>query len=85
MAQINWQEVNNSLVKTFTFADFDEAWTFMTQVAALAKKLDHHPQWTNVYNTVSFVLSTHSLKQVTDLDRQLAAGIDHLAASVQSL
>jgi 4a-hydroxytetrahydrobiopterin dehydratase len=73
-----WEEVNNKLVKTFSFADFDEAWAFMSKVAQLAKQLDHHPRWTNEYNTVSFELSTHSEGKVTDQDRQLAAAIDGL-------
>lgn len=74
-----WQEANNSLTKTFSFADFDSAWLFMTKVASLAKELDHHPKWTNLYNQVSFELSTHSAGEVTDLDRELADGIDRLA------
>jgi 4a-hydroxytetrahydrobiopterin dehydratase len=75
---MNWQEINNTLVKTFTFRDFDEAWAFMSKVALVAKQMDHHPTWTNEYNTVKFELSTHSAGQVTDKDRQLASAIDAL-------
>jgi 4a-hydroxytetrahydrobiopterin dehydratase len=73
-----WQEINNKLVKTFTFRDFDEAWAFMTKVAALVKELDHHPTWTNEYNIVKFELYTHSAGKITDQDRQLAVAIDKL-------
>lgn len=77
-----WQIVNQQLVKTFTFQDFDEAWAFMSKVAELAKQLDHHPKWTNVYNQVSFELSTHSAGNIaTDLDYQLAQSINDLSAS----
>ncbi len=75
-----WQEINNKLTKTFTFRDFDEAWAFMEQVAALARELDHHPTWTNKYNTVKFELSTHAEGKVTAKDRQLAEAIDNLSA-----
>ncbi len=73
-----WEEIDNQLVKTFTFNDFDEAWAFMEQVAELAKKLDHHPRWINDYNMVKFELSTHSANGITDKDRQLATAIDNL-------
>jgi 4a-hydroxytetrahydrobiopterin dehydratase len=75
-----WREENNRLKKTFTFADFTEAFSFMTRVAFVAEKMNHHPQWTNVYNTVSFELSTHEAGDtITKLDHQLAEAIDKLA------
>ena len=74
-----WKEENNRLRKTFTFKDFRQAFGFMTQVALVAEKMDHHPYWTNVYNTVSIELSTHDAGDiVTDKDHQLAKAIDNL-------
>lgn len=75
-----WEEKNNKLTKTFQFKDFVEAFGFMTKVALVAEKMDHHPAWTNVYNRVSFELSTHDAGDiVTDKDRKLAKEIDKLA------
>lgn len=75
-----WKEENNSLKKVFKFKDFSEAFAFMTRVAMEAEKLNHHPTWTNTWNTVSIELSTHDAgNKVTDLDRKLAAAIDKLA------
>jgi 4a-hydroxytetrahydrobiopterin dehydratase len=75
-----WQETNNALYRKFQFADFSEAFAFMTRVALLAEKADHHPRWTNVWNTVEIWLNTHSAGNIiTEKDRQLAAGIDALA------
>lgn len=74
-----WTNENNHLVKTFVFADFIQAFTFMTQVAFLAEKLNHHPEWTNVYNRVTIRLSTHDAGNVvTDKDYELAAAIDKM-------
>jgi 4a-hydroxytetrahydrobiopterin dehydratase len=74
-----WQETNNTLYRKFQFADFSEAFAFMTRVALLAEKADHHPRWTNVWNTVEIWLNTHSAGNIiTEKDRQLAAGIDAL-------
>jgi len=75
-----WKEENNTLKKSFQFKNFVEAFSFMTKVALAAEKMDHHPFWTNVYNTVSFELSTHDAGDtVTDKDRALAKAIDALA------
>jgi 4a-hydroxytetrahydrobiopterin dehydratase len=72
-----WQEENNSLYRQFTFKDFSEAFAFMTRVAFLAEKADHHPKWTNVWNTVEIWLSTHDAgNTVSDKDRRLAKQID---------
>ena len=74
-----WQEKNNQLYRKFQFKDFSEAFAFMTRVALEAEKMDHHPLWTNVYNTVEIWLSTHSAGDVlTSKDRQLAEKIDDL-------
>jgi 4a-hydroxytetrahydrobiopterin dehydratase len=72
-----WKEENNTLYKKFEFADFSEAFAFMTKVALAAEKMDHHPLWTNVYNRVEIWLSTHSAGDiVTEKDRKLAEKID---------
>jgi 4a-hydroxytetrahydrobiopterin dehydratase len=76
---MKWKKEKNRLKKTFKFKDFKEAFGFMTRVALVAEKMDHHPFWTNVYNTVSFELSTHDAGDtVTDKDRKLANAIDEL-------
>ena len=75
-----WEEKNNRLTKAFQFKNFIEAFGFMTRVAIVAEKMDHHPLWTNVYNRVSFELSTHDAGDVvTELDHKLAKEIDKLA------
>jgi 4a-hydroxytetrahydrobiopterin dehydratase len=74
-----WQEADNRLYKKFVFKDFSEAFAFMTRVAIEAEKMDHHPKWTNVWNTVEIWLNTHSAGNiVTDKDRELAKRIDAL-------
>ncbi|WP_333819123.1 4a-hydroxytetrahydrobiopterin dehydratase [Ohtaekwangia sp.] len=76
---MEWKSENNKLKKTFTFKDFTEAFGFMTKVAIVAEKMNHHPTWTNTWNTVSFELSTHDAGNiVTDRDRKLADAIDKL-------
>ena len=74
-----WQETDNKLIRQFTFADFTEAFAFMTRVALIAEKMDHHPFWTNVYNKVTIELTTHDAgNTVTQKDRTLAAAIDKI-------
>lgn len=74
-----WEEKNNTLYRKFQFKNFSEAFAFMTRVALEAEKMDHHPDWSNVYNTVEIRLSTHSAGDVvTDKDRKLAQKIDGL-------
>jgi len=74
-----WKEENNRLTRTFKFYDFKEAFGFMTRVALVAEKMDHHPSWSNVYNSVTIELSTHDAGNiVTDKDRKLAEAIDQL-------
>ena len=76
-----WKEENNKLYRKFQFKNFSEAFAFMTRVALQAEKVDHHPLWTNVYNSVEIWLSTHDAGDiVTDKDRQLAKKIDALVA-----
>lgn len=72
-----WKEENDKLYKKFEFKNFSEAFAFMTRVALAAEKMDHHPLWTNVYNTVEIWLNTHDAGNiVTDKDRKLANLID---------
>jgi 4a-hydroxytetrahydrobiopterin dehydratase len=72
-----WTEEDNRLKKTFRFKDFQEAFSFMTRVAFLAEKHNHHPNWSNVYNTVTIELTTHDAGNVvTEKDHKLAAAID---------
>ena len=74
-----WEETKDGLFKKFTFKDFSEAFSFMTRVALAAEKMDHHPKWTNVWNTVEIWLSTHSAgNTITEKDRKLAQQIDAL-------
>ncbi len=74
-----WIESNNKLYRKFQFKNFSEAFAFMTRVAIEAEKMDHHPMWTNVWNTVEIWLSTHDAGDiVTDKDHKLAAKIDAL-------
>ena len=78
---MDWIKEDNKLKKTFEFKDFIEAFGFMSQVAIVAEKMNHHPNWSNVYNTVRIELCTHDAGYiVTDNDRQLAKEIDKLIA-----
>lgn len=79
-----WKEEQNSLHATFTFKDFAEAFAFMTEVALHAEKQNHHPNWSNVWNTVRFELNTHDAgNTVTDRDRKLAKTIDGIYQKFQ--
>lgn len=76
---IMWQTINNKLYQKFEFKNFIEAFGFITQVAILAEKANHHPTFTNTYNKVEIMLTTHDAgNTVTDKDLQLAAQIDAL-------
>jgi 4a-hydroxytetrahydrobiopterin dehydratase len=66
----------DAIVREFMFADFNQAFAFMTQVALAASRLDHHPEWANVYNRVNVVLSTHDAGGLTERDFELAACAD---------
>jgi 4a-hydroxytetrahydrobiopterin dehydratase len=71
-----YDEARNGIAKSFKFADFGAAFGFMTRVALAAEKADHHPEWTNVWNRVDILLSTHSDGGVTAKDVALAAKIE---------
>ncbi|MBV6304320.1 4a-hydroxytetrahydrobiopterin dehydratase [Candidimonas humi] len=75
-----WSAVpaRDAIQKTYVFKNFSEAFGFMARVALQAEKMDHHPEWSNVYNRVSVVLATHDAKGVTQLDVSLAAYMDQL-------
>jgi 4a-hydroxytetrahydrobiopterin dehydratase len=76
-----WAEVKgrDAISKTFTFKNFNEAFGFMTRAALVAEKMDHHPEWSNVYKTVSVTLSTHDAGGLTELDIKLAEAMDRIA------
>jgi 4a-hydroxytetrahydrobiopterin dehydratase len=78
-----WSEAagGDAISKTFTFKDFNEAFGFMTRAALVAEKMDHHPEWFNVYKKVEVTLSTHDAGGVTDLDVKLAQAMDKIAAA----
>ena len=72
-----WKEKDNKLQCSFRFKNFVEAWAFMTEVAFHAERLNHHPNWSNVWNTVDIQLNTHDAGNiVTEKDHELAAAID---------
>ena len=73
---MKWKEENNELVTQLKFKDFIEAFAFMTEVALIAEKMNHHPTWSNTYNKVEIRLSTHDAgNTVTEKDRKLAESI----------
>lgn len=76
-----WSEVagRDAIARTFTFKDFNEAFGFMSRVALVAEKTDHHPEWRNVYKTVEVVLATHDAAGVTSLDIALAEAMNAIA------
>jgi 4a-hydroxytetrahydrobiopterin dehydratase len=76
-----WTEVSgrDAITKKFVFKDFNQAFGFMTRAALIAEKMDHHPEWFNVYKTVDVTLATHDAGGVTELDVKLAAEMDRLA------
>jgi 4a-hydroxytetrahydrobiopterin dehydratase len=79
-----WSEVGGreAIGRTFTFKDFNEAFGFMSRVALVAEKRDHHPEWRNVYKTVEVTLSTHDAGGVTSRDIDLARAMDAIAKSL---
>lgn len=81
-----WNEENNQLKRSFKFTNFIEAFAFMTKVAFVAEKMNHHPNWSNSYNKVDITLFTHdSNNTVTDKDRKLAGEIDKLFSGGNSI
>ena len=81
LTEAGWQAVDgrDAIHKTFQFADFVAAFGFMTRAAIWAEKLNHHPEWSNVYKTVEVTLSTHDVGGLTELDVKLARKMDKLA------
>lgn len=77
----NWTDVEgrDAIARTFTFVDFNEAFGFMTRVALLADKMDHHPEWFNVYNRVEVTLSTHDADGISERDLKMAKFMDKTA------
>ena len=75
-----WQlvEGRDAIQKTYTFNDFNQAFGFMARAALVAEKMDHHPEWSNVYKTVEVLLSTHDAGGLTELDVKLAKRMDAL-------
>ena len=73
-----WTAADGALTRTFEFADFTEAFAFMTRVAFVAEALDHHPDWSNVYNRVTIAVSTHDRDGLTDFDVAFAQQVDAL-------
>ena len=78
-----WRETEgrNAVARKFVFKDFNEAFGFMTRAALVAEKIDHHPEWFNVYKTVEVTLSTHDAGGVTERDVELAAAMDQIASA----
>jgi 4a-hydroxytetrahydrobiopterin dehydratase len=78
-----WREVEgrDAITRKFVFKSFNEAFGFMSRAALVAEKLDHHPEWSNVYKTVEVTLSTHDAGGVTELDVKLAQAMDRFAGS----
>jgi len=76
-----WSEVDgrDAIARTFTFKDFNQAFGFMTRAALVAEKMDHHPEWFNVYKTVEVTLSTHDAGGVTELDVKLAEAMNKIS------
>jgi 4a-hydroxytetrahydrobiopterin dehydratase len=79
LAGWTWDEEREAIARSFRFGDFSEAFAFMTRVALLAEKADHHPEWSNVWNRVEIALTTHDAGGLTRRDTDLAAAIDALA------
>jgi 4a-hydroxytetrahydrobiopterin dehydratase len=79
-----WQLEGGFLHRRYTFADFDTAWAWMNQVAAEARALDHHPDWSNVYNRVDVALQTHDAGGITSLDLTLATRCEALWQASQA-
>lgn len=79
-----WADVDgrDAIQKTFTFKNFNQAFGFMSRAAMMAEKMDHHPEWFNVYKTVEVTLATHDAGGITELDIKLATFMDKAAASI---
>lgn len=78
------EDGRDAIVRRFRFRDFSEAWGFMSRVALLAEAQDHHPEWSNVWNRVEILLSTHDAGGLSARDLRLARAIDAVAAGAES-
>lgn len=74
-----WARAGSAISKTFIFTDFNQAWGFMSRVALLAEKREHHPEWSNVWNKVQISLTTHDAGGLSALDFELARAIEQVA------
>ncbi|RFB78528.1 4a-hydroxytetrahydrobiopterin dehydratase [Methylovirgula sp. 4M-Z18] len=79
LPQWTYDSARDSISRSFRFKDFNAAFGFMTRAALIAEKMDHHPEWFNVYNKVTVTLVTHDVKGLSELDVQLAQAMDALA------
>ncbi|HYZ47310.1 MAG TPA: 4a-hydroxytetrahydrobiopterin dehydratase [Sphingomonas sp.] len=78
LGEWDYDEARDALTRSFLFADFSEAFAFMTRVALLAEKMDHHPEWSNVWNRVDILLTTHDAGGLSERDVRMAGTIDLL-------
>lgn len=79
LADWDYEEARDAITRSFAFADFSEAFAFMTRVALIAEKADHHPEWSNVWNRVEILLTTHDAGGLSTRDIAMAGAIDALA------
>lgn len=75
-AHPHWKLTDGKIFREFVFKDFAQAFAFMQRVAVIAEEMDHHPEWSNVYNKVAIALTTHDARGITTLDFTLAGKID---------
>jgi len=82
--QFGWSEVDgkDAITKTFEFSDFSQAWSFMSRTALLAEKMDHHPEWFNVYNRVEVTLTTHECNGLSKKDVRMAERMDEYSGDL---
>ena len=81
LGEWDYDDARDALTRSFLFADFSEAFAFMTRVALLAEKADHHPEWSNVWNRVDILLTTHDAGGLSQRDVAMAEAVDMLVAS----
>ncbi|MFN5588711.1 MAG: 4a-hydroxytetrahydrobiopterin dehydratase [Holosporales bacterium] len=82
MENSSWKTQGKALKKLFKFKNFEDAFAFMSAMAAVSKRLDHHPTWTNTYNRVDVLLTTHDSGGITDLDHQWATMADRIYQAI---
>jgi 4a-hydroxytetrahydrobiopterin dehydratase len=81
LGEWDYDDARDALTRSFLFADFSEAFAFMTRVALLAEKFDHHPEWSNVWNRVDILLTTHDAGGLSARDVRMAEAVDLLLSS----